>query len=668
MLSTKEITRALAAALGAVLLGSCGGGGDSGGDNAPPTGNQAPIQTGQLDDLDVVGLGYQTPTLTGTTDDTGSFRYRCPSQCEVVTFRLGGITLGTTTGGAKVLLADWQGGMSNGVLSESTLRRAQLLYALDSNADPTDGVKIDASTVTALNNRSLNFESTSFDNDIATLIDALRNDATLSASFRSAITLLPRSRVRALLEQAIAKARGVWVERPTAGTATEVRKYVVTVSDSLRIPYTGNTQSLRERYSRGLLPAVGAALTVTGGSSTAGWDLSSITTRGIHVAAPKYSAGGEVRLASVLVTPSASGAPATATLRVTADAASLPSLTPLTTTSGTAFSGRPTPIGASGSDGARNLNESLQPVTPEFDQQGIHPSGIARASDGSLWVCDQYGPFLMRLDAQGRSVDRWGPAGNLGALPDVNRRLPAIFEARQPNLGCGGLAISEARAGSVLLALAAPLDVDGRTRDRATVLRVLDFDSRTQTSRQFAVGIEPNEIDLMVLDIEALDAERMLALLRYRPSAGAPFQHEVRVWDLTAATDISTRNLTHGPNAGRALEYGTTQEVTLSGVTRVTQRLIVRLQDLGWTLPDATGLARGDSRTLFIMANVNGGVISEIRGGDPALSVAAHQVTADGLITPRASTGAPAPQFGLSLADFEAREIILWSINLRDAL
>jgi hypothetical protein len=61
-------------------------------------------------------------------------------------------------------------------------------------------------------------------------------------------------------------------------------------------------------------------------------------------------------------------------------------------------------------------------------------------------------------------------------------------------------------------------------------------------------------------------------------------------------------------------------------------------------------------------------VISEIRGGDPALSVAAHHVTADGLITPRASTGAPVPQFGLSLADFEAREIILWSINLRDAL
>lgn len=667
MLGIKEFARITTLLLGLVALGSCGGGG--GDDEAPPTNNAPPIQTGRLDELGASGLSYQTSTLTGTTDDTGSFRYRCPSNCETVTFRLGGITLGSATGNAKVLLAEWQGGTSNGVLSEATLRRAQLLYALDSNADPTDGVKIDGATATALANRSLNFDSASFDNDIDALIDALRNDANLSASYRSAILLLPRTRVRALLEQAIAKARGVWVERPTASDSpvTELRKYVVTVADGLRIPYTGNAQALRERYPRGLLPAVGAALTITGGSATSGWELSSVTTRGIHVPAPRYSAGGEVRAASVLVTPSSQGAPAVAALRVSADAASLQSLTALATVGGASFSGRPTPTGASGSDGARNLNESLQPVTPEFDQLGIHPSGLARASDGSLWACDQSGPFLLKLDAQGRSVERYGPAGNRGSLPDVNRRLPAIFESRQASLGCAGVAISEARTGSILLAAAAVLDVDGRTRDRATLIRLLDFDSRNQSSRQFAVGIEPNEFELNVLDIDAIDAERIFALVRYRPSAGAAFRHEIRLWDLSGATDIGTRNLTNGPNAGRELEYGTAQEVSLSGVTRVSQRLILRLQDFGWTLPEVTGLARADARTLFIMANVNGGVRSEIRGGDPALGVAEHQVTADGLITPRASPSAPAPTFALTPTDFEARELILWSVTLREA-
>ena len=665
MLGIKESARITLLLLGVVALGSCGGGGGS--DEAPPTSNEPPIQTGRLDELDASGLSYQTSTLTGTTDDTGSFRYRCPSNCETVTFRLGGITLGSATGNAKVLLAEWQGGTSNGVLSETTLRRAQLLFALDNNADPTDGVKIDGATATALANRSLNFDSSTFDSDIAALVDALRNDASLSASYRSAITLLPRTRVRALLEQAIAKARGVWVERPTAGDSpvTEIRKYVVTVADGLRIPYTGNAQALRERYPRGLLPAVGAALTVTGGSATSGWELASLTTRGIHVPAPNYSAGGEVRAASVLVTPGSQGAPATAALRVTAEAANLQSLTALSTVGGASFSGRPTPTGASGSDGARNLNESLQPVTPEFDQLGIHPSGLARAGDGSLWACDQSGPFLLKLDAQGRSVERYGPAGNRGALPDVSRRLPAIFESRQPALGCAGVAINDARPGSILMAAAAVLDVDGRTRDPASLIRLIDFDSRNQTSRQFAVGIEANEFELTVLDIDAIDGERMLALVRYRPSAGAAFRHEVRLWDLTGATDISTRTLTNGPNSGRALEYGTAQEVSLSGVTRVNQRMIVRLQDFGWTLPDATGLARADARTLFVIANVNGGVRSEIQGGDPALSVAEHQVTSDGLITPR-PLGAPAPRFALTPTDFEARELVLWSLTLRE--
>lgn len=648
-------------------IGSCGGGGGS---DAPPAGNTTPVETGRLDDLSIAGLGYQTATLTGTTDDSGGFRYRCPAGCETVTFRLGGITLGSATGANRVLLPEWQAGLNNGVISELTLRRAQLLYALDHNADPTDGVRIEAAVVSALSNRNLNFDSSNFDNDLNSLIQALRNDTSLSASFRAAIAILPRPRVRALLEQAIAKARGVWVERPSfeGSSVSEIRKYVVAVGDGLRIPYTGNSQALRERYPRGLLPAVGAALTVTGGSAAAGWSLGTLTSRGIQLATPRYAAGGEVRDASLLVTPTPPGTPSTATLRLTADAATLQSLTSLTTLSGAGYSGRPTPIGASGSDGARNLTEALQPASPEFDQRGLSPSGLAASSDGGFWGCDQFGPFLFKLDAQGRTVERLGPAGSRGSLPEVNRRLPDILEARQPGLGCAGVATTTSRPDAVWLAAAAVLDVDGRTRERATLLRVLDFDSRTNTSRQYALGIESQELDFNVLDIEALDSTRLLALVRYRTAANQPLQHEIRVWNLATANDISTRLLTQGPNAGRALEYGTRQEVTDSGVNRIDQRLVLRLQDHGWLLPQATGLAQADGRTLFIMAETNGGVSARIEGGDPTLGVSEHQVSADGVITPRSSGNAAAARFLLEPSPFEAREILLWSIELRSAL
>ena len=59
---------------------------------------------------------------------------------------------------------------------------------------------------------------------------------------------------------------------------------------------------------------------------------------------------------------------------------------------------------------------------------------------------------------------------------------------------------------------------------------------------------------------------------------------------------------------------------------------------------------------------------SQLTGGDPALRIAEHQVTADGVITPRASAGGPAPVYTLTPADFEVRETVLWSIQLREAL
>lgn len=655
--------------LAVFVLTSCGGGGSDSAE-APSVENQPGIETGTLDDLSIGGITYQSATLNGTTDDSGRFRYRCPTSCETVTFRIGGITLGTATGNAKVSLTEWQGGTADGVLSTLTLRRAQLLYALDENADPTDGVKISAATVSALANRELNFDAEGFDTQITALIDALRNDASLSSSFRNALTLLPRSRVRSLLEQAIAKARGVWVERPSRSDqpVIEVRKYVITFSDSQRIAYTGDSQSLRERYPRGLTPAVGAALVASRGSAGGATELHSITSRGIQVSAPRYAAGAEIRPASVLVTPGPDGSPATATLRVSAEGANLQSLTALTNTAGSTFSGRPTPAGASGSDGARNLKENLQPASPEFDQRGINPSGLTLTPDNELWGCDHYGPFLFRLDSQGRVLERFGPAGTGGALPDVDRALPPILEWRQRGAGCGGLGASATQPDVLWLAMGANLDIQGRTRDQASLIRLIAFDRRTRSTRQYAISRTPEEIDLQILDLDALDDGRLLALLRYRRASDDVIRHEIRLWDVTPATDLSNRLLTNGPNAGRDLEYGTAQQVSLSGINSINQRLILSLQDLGWSLREATGLTQVAGKTLFVMTNANGGVQSQLTGGDPSLSLSEHQVSTDGLISPRVNPGAPAPVFSLIPSDFETRETVIWAIELREAL
>ncbi|NDD73512.1 MAG: hypothetical protein EBZ40_00820, partial [Gammaproteobacteria bacterium] len=326
------------------------------------------------------------------------------------------------------------------------------------------------------------------------------------------------------------------------------------------------------------------------------------------------------------------------------------------------------PLGASGSDGARNLYESLRPRDPEFDQQGLDPAGITIAADGTTWVCDRRGPFLMQLDAQGRAIVRIGPQGVAGSLPGVNRLLPAILEARQAGLGCGGLAMRPT-SGDVLLAVGAPLDIAGRTAKNAKLVRLVSFAPRTNVVRQYAVPVQDFEFGYQILDLETLSENRILALVRYRDgSATGAIVWDVRIFDLSNATAIDTKTLTNGPNSSLALEYGTPSEIGLSGVTLVTSTRLVELRPLGWTLEGAEGLAKLDAQTLLVMGQVNGGVTSRIVNGDPNLKVEDHQVDTNGLITPRGAGSTAAPTFAIVPDSPERRQIVLWSIKLKTLL
>jgi hypothetical protein len=165
----------------AALVGCGGGGGGGGGTPSTPL---SPILSGTLVDLGASGLTYSTPTLAGNTGAAGSYTYRCGIACETITFKIGGITLGTATSAASLSVREFQDGMEGGVLSDPTLRRVQLLMALDADADVSNGVAIPSELATSLSSRSLDFAASSFDADLATLIDFLRSDNRLSASYR----------------------------------------------------------------------------------------------------------------------------------------------------------------------------------------------------------------------------------------------------------------------------------------------------------------------------------------------------------------------------------------------------------------------------------------------------------------------------------------------------
>lgn len=98
-------TRLTLALCTALLLAACGSG-DSGSTEPPvtPPVVTKPTQTGIFIDAPVAGLSYTTSGgYTGTTDSTGAFLYNTG---ETVTFKIGTLSLGSSTGSPAIYPAD----------------------------------------------------------------------------------------------------------------------------------------------------------------------------------------------------------------------------------------------------------------------------------------------------------------------------------------------------------------------------------------------------------------------------------------------------------------------------------------------------------------------------------------------------------------------------------
>ncbi len=72
-------------------------------------------------------------------------------------------------------------------------------------------------------------------------------------------------------------------------------------------------------------------------------------------------------------------------------------------------------------------------------RRGLDPEGLALMPDGSFWVSDEYGPFLLHFSPDGRCLQVRSP---------FNGGLPAAYAHRRPNRGMEGLCAN--RAGTLL--------------------------------------------------------------------------------------------------------------------------------------------------------------------------------------------------------------------------
>ena len=152
----QQFAKYLLAGAVAAGLAACGGGGGSGG-GGPKT------ATGYFVDSAVEGLTYTSGGITDVTDANGKFTYEVGTP---VTFKLGGVTIGTATGQGTLTPVDLVAGGT--VDNPEVLNIVRFLTLLDENDDPSDGITLSGTVRDmAASWPAVDFGSASFDSDTA---------------------------------------------------------------------------------------------------------------------------------------------------------------------------------------------------------------------------------------------------------------------------------------------------------------------------------------------------------------------------------------------------------------------------------------------------------------------------------------------------------------------
>ncbi|MBA4341754.1 MAG: hypothetical protein C0423_06315 [Methylibium sp.] len=191
-----------------VLLAGCGGGG--GGDSPAPTPSPAPVPTPAPPPITKVGVFIDSPVQglevwidgvkAGLTDAQGQFNY---PEGKTVTFRIGALTLGTSSAPSVVTPAD----LSTDPVSVQNILVA--LQSLDSDRNPANGITIAADTAAKLVSAAdlsmpgSNLSSLSKDLPALSLV---AKDAALTHFWSQAASLKPNPLVLSALDQMV----GFW--------------------------------------------------------------------------------------------------------------------------------------------------------------------------------------------------------------------------------------------------------------------------------------------------------------------------------------------------------------------------------------------------------------------------------------------------------------------------
>jgi len=321
-------------------------------------------------------------------------------------------------------------------------------------------------------------------------------------------------------------------------------------------------------------------------------------------------------------------------------------------------SGLPVPAGSIGNSAEVPVFDAMK-----FDAGGkaiFNPNGIdseAIAVDkkrSALWISDEYGPFLVRVDAA---------TGVIQAKYAPGTGLPAIFAKRRANRGMEGMAL-DAAADKIHGFLQSPLtdgsaaySVTGKSEQVerfARFTRWIEFDPVTgTTTRMFAYPLNGADYadgrtgNAKLGDMVALGNGKFIVIEQGAGVDGKVF-NKLMLVEIANATDIlgaaynpATSDLEKSSMAGAAVNGA-----GWAGVVPLKKTLLLDLNAIGWLAEKAEGLALVDGSTLALTNDNDFGMITKVL--TPAGAVIADadvtkcNVDAAGAIVTSSATGCTA--------------------------
>ena len=376
-----------------------------------------------------------------------------------------------------------------------------------------------------------------------------------------------------------------------AGAAQQVQWADVAVPQDLNAAYPGSNPL----FKQGFVTGFGSALAYAGEDSDGSLLFLGLTDRGPNADGPMVERDGRKMPAKYFPSPAFN--PEVGVIRLKDGKAEVVRTIPLKNADGSPVTGLPIPQGI-GSTGEAALDDANKLLG--YDENGLDPEGLAIARDGSMWISDEYGPFLCHFSKDGVLMDKLAPGSG----------VPEIFKHRTPNRGAEGVSLMPDGRLAFMEQSILNLRRGGKSSAKtASFCRIALIDPLTHAVK--TVGYPVNEDykkpgDAKLGDILALSGHEFLVIEQGKDKDGR-MQNRIYRVDASKADDLTS-----------AMKDGLEPEFfkDAGGFRLARKTLLVDLRALGWDIEKAEGLAMLPDRKTLVVTNDNDFGL-ELRISDP---------------------------------------------------